>query len=113
MTAQTVGAPAPAPPAVVTLTGELDLSTSAWAQAALDRGLRNAASLVVDMRQVTFIDCAGLTPLIHALRRVLEQGGGITVLTTGEAVPRLLRLTGLRGWFTVLDADAESDARQP
>jgi anti-anti-sigma factor len=111
MTVRTVDAPAP--PAVVTPAGELDLSTAAWTRAALERGPRNAASLVVDMRQVTFIDCAGLTPLIHALRRALERGGGITVLTAGEAVPRLLRLTGLRGWFSVLGDDAESDARQP
>jgi anti-sigma B factor antagonist len=101
---------APASPPTVTLTGELDISSAAWAQAALERGQRNAASLIVDMRQVTFIDCAGLAPLVRALRRALEQGGGITVLASGATVPRLLRLTGLRGWFTVLDDDTVSDA---
>jgi len=57
-----------------------------------------AAGVVVDLRETTFIDSSVLAAMIDGRRRAREAGLGFTVLT-GERlhddVERLLRLTGL------------------
>jgi anti-sigma B factor antagonist len=91
---------------LVVLDGELDIATAERTGEALDAALQRAVRLVVDLRRVTFMDCAGLAPLVRALRRARRGGGGITVLVTGPRLPRLLDATGLRPWFTVVDTPA-------
>jgi anti-anti-sigma factor len=74
---------------VVTVTGEVDMSTAdAMFQAAMRDGVPVAT---LDLRAVTFFDSAA----IHALLRLAEHyGAGLTVLPSAQ-VHRVLEISGL------------------
>jgi anti-anti-sigma factor len=79
----------------VTVHGEVDLYTAPMLWAWLAQGLRSApARLVVDLADVTFIDCAG----VGALSRAVDLMSGIVevVLRSPNALAyKVLTLTGL------------------
>jgi anti-anti-sigma factor len=58
--------------------------------------------VVVDVTEVTFVDCAGLAPLVELADDVRPIGGRVTLLGAGPAVRRLLRVTGLAELFDVV-----------
>jgi anti-sigma B factor antagonist len=63
---------------VVEIYGEIDLTTAAAVQAPLDAATAlPGARLIVDLRAVVFFDCAVLTLLHRARRRVSESGGAL------------------------------------
>jgi anti-sigma B factor antagonist len=86
---------------LVRLAGELDLSSTPL----LDQRLRDALDgggrqLVVDLRNLEFMDSTGLTLLVRWARGA-EQDGYELALVRGEPrVHRLFELTGLDAAFT-------------
>jgi anti-anti-sigma factor len=91
---------------VLHLSGEVDLLTApALRERLYDAALGSERMLVVDLSAVTFLDCAGLGPLLEA-RAYL--GGRLRL----RGVPwPMQRLTGLLATFTILD-DTETDSNQ-
>ena len=57
--------------------------------------------LVVDLRDVSFIDCSGLRVLCRARRRVEARHGRLRLLSDDPSFLRILRRTGLGGAFEV------------
>ena len=80
----------------VVLAGELDLSTAPGLQAQL-RELHQAgcAHIVLDLRPLAFIDCAGLRVLLGAHARAEETATQLTVCCGPGQVMRVLALTGV------------------
>lgn len=81
---------------VVRLQGELDVSTRGRLCQALGSALPgHPPVLVVDLSELDFADCAGISILAWAHK--LLAAGGSELLVTGAqpAVGRLLQLTGL------------------
>ncbi len=78
----------------VVLSGDLDLSTLDQLKEALDGRLDGGADLVVlDLRELTFLDSSGLR-LILGLQAGVDEGGGRLVLVKGpRRVHRVLELT--------------------
>ncbi|MFJ7333192.1 STAS domain-containing protein [Streptomyces sp. NPDC101110] len=88
---------------VVTLHGELDLLTAPVLRADLDRATADPCpDLVLDLRPVSFIDCAGLGVLCRVRNRVRARRGRLRLVIGGTSLPRLLRHSGLAGVFEVL-----------
>ncbi|MET9390605.1 STAS domain-containing protein [Streptomyces sp. NPDC006624] len=113
--------PAPRPaaragggPAVVTLRGEIDLLTAPELRSRLDSLTAvPCPDLVLDLRPVSFIDCAGLGVLCRARNRVLARKGRLRLVTDSACVRRTLRGAGLAGVFEVLARPpAEASAGQ-
>jgi anti-anti-sigma factor len=89
------------PPAVVALTGELDVLTAPDVR----RVLQDAGAdgdVVVDLSEVTFIDCSNLGTLLEARNRL---GSRLSLRACSRPVQRLLALTGLCDAFTLVDAE--------
>jgi anti-sigma B factor antagonist len=86
---------------VLSLKGELDAST---VPGLADQDLGEPGSLVVlDLKELTFIDSSGLGA-IHAARQRVTNGGGMLVVSRpGPAVYRVLEITGLDIWVTDWD----------
>jgi anti-sigma B factor antagonist len=88
--------------ATIQVGGEIDLATGPQLLAVLvelvDRGLHQ---LVVDLAQVTFLDCAGISVLVDALRRVQEHGGSLRLVRPTRRVARVLALTGMTTMFPI------------
>jgi anti-anti-sigma factor len=80
--------------AIVQPRGELDVATVERLRAALD-GTEDAGRLVLDLRDLTFIDSNGLHLLVALHRRAQRDGFELTLLAPAAPVDRPIRLCGL------------------
>jgi len=98
---------------VVHADGEVDLSTAPLLDGALDAGLASGRrTVVVDLRQVSFIDCTGIGLLTQARCRARRQGIRLHI-RAGRAVARtaaLLDLTITLGLHETLALESERSA---
>lgn len=76
---------------VVAPVGEIDLATVDELAQALDAAREEAGSVVLDLREVTFMDSAGLRLVLEASR----AGGAFAVVRGPREVQRLFDLVGL------------------
>ncbi|MGY4742220.1 STAS domain-containing protein [Streptomyces sp. ATMOS53] len=87
---------------VVTLQGEIDLLAAPALVARLDALTAGPRpNLVLDLRPVSFIDCAGLGVLCRALKRTRIRRGRLRLVTDSTRFLRILRCTGLAGAFDI------------
>jgi anti-sigma B factor antagonist len=84
--------------AVLTISGEHDLSTAPDLRRRLDSLLDEGARTVVDLSPATFIDSSILGVILDGRRRADDVGIGFAVLHSngGDVVDRVLEVTGLR-----------------
>ncbi|MFF9276679.1 STAS domain-containing protein [Streptomyces griseosporeus] len=83
--------------------GCLDLLTAPTLSARLDAltdGPR--PDLVIDLRAVSFIDCAGISVLCRARNRVRSRRGRLRLVTDSARFLRILRHVRLNGVFDIL-----------
>ncbi|MBV9000277.1 MAG: STAS domain-containing protein [Solirubrobacterales bacterium] len=93
---------------VVTAVGELDLRTSPELEERLDRVWSSGAELVIlDLRQIEFMDSTGLRVLLGAHQRAQDSGRRFALVRGADQVERVLTLTGVRDLLTVVDAPEE------
>jgi anti-anti-sigma factor len=79
---------------VVTVSGELDVASSQALEHELAK-LHGVATVVVDLRGLTFIDSTGLGVLVRAHQVAREQGCRFGLVRGSGQVQRLFSLTGL------------------
>jgi len=97
---------------VFKLRGSLDLATAPTVRAALTEASdKGSHDLIVDLRQLEFLDSTGLGVLIGAYRRATERGGKFRLVISDGPIARLLNVTGLIGVFSVYGSldDARKD----
>jgi anti-sigma B factor antagonist len=94
--------------AVLVVQGELDLSTVDVLRDFLRSQEARASTVVLDLRQLQFIDSSGLSLVVSEQQRAREDGFRFAIAVGGApAVQRLFELTGLQGTLTlVADPDA-------
>ncbi|MGN5630884.1 STAS domain-containing protein [Streptomyces sp. AC154] len=85
---------------VVALRDEIDIATATLIAPALD-GATSAGSphVVVDLTEVSFLDCSGLTLLCRARRRALDRDGRFWLVCDCPRILRLLRAGRLHDLF--------------
>src|SRR6478736_7155892 len=83
--------------AVVVIRGELDLATAPDLEAALQERLDAGQDVVVDLRELDFMDSTGLRVLVAAHARARTDGTrfAITRPKEGGAVARILTIAGI------------------
>ena len=87
---------------VITLGGELDISTAPELWAAIDRALTNDhVTLVLDLGQLGFVDSTGLGVFVRAGKELRAKGGTLVLRSPGERVAKLLALTRLEEVFEI------------
>jgi anti-anti-sigma factor len=84
--------PAPRTPhdALLFVRGEVDTSSVGELQRRLDQANARGPEMTVDMSPVTFIDAAGLRPLLGARKTQEPTGGKLRLAGPSSAVVRLL-----------------------
>jgi anti-anti-sigma factor len=80
---------------LVTLTGELDLSTIPQLEGRLLEELDEHGSVVADLTRLTFIDSSGIGLLIKAHRAADNSAALHTVVSPGSQVERVFALAGI------------------
>ncbi|MFF9690332.1 STAS domain-containing protein [Streptomyces sp. NPDC014623] len=94
----------------VALVGELDLDTAPQVREAVTACLaKQPTSLCLDLTDVTFCDCAGLSALLRARSTVLRAGVGLVVEGVGPQLARLLSLIGAEGILTGTGTPADTE----
>lgn len=89
---------------LVRLVGEIDLDAAPRLRRVLERAAADfSEDLVVDLSDVTFLDCSGLAPLLEAKNRLKSR---LTLRGVPQRVLELLRLTDLQAVFGVIDETA-------
>jgi anti-sigma B factor antagonist len=84
--------------AVLTISGEHDLSTAPLLRRRLDGLLDQGTPTVVDLSPATFVDSSILGAILDGRRRAAKAAIGFAVVHAdgAEAVDRVLEVTGLR-----------------
>ena len=87
----------------IEMSGELDLSSAPMLDEAIERLRQDGygATVILDMRQLTFVDCAGLGVLIRHHGEMRDEGGRLVLMHPPRVLRRLLALTGLTAEFHV------------
>lgn len=86
------------------LYGEIDILTAPSVMSCLDELTAPAhPDLVVDLRAVSFIDCAGLGLLCRARKRVLDRHGRLRLVSDSVRLLRVMKAAGLVGAFEISD----------
>ena len=82
---------------VVALCGELDAHTTSVVADAIDPVLDSPdlAGVVLDARELSFMDSAGISELLRIQRLLTENGASIRLEGAGPTVRRVLEITGL------------------
>jgi anti-sigma B factor antagonist len=93
---------------VISVSGELDLASSPALEEELDRVAQSDAKVViVDLRNLEFMDSTGLSVLVRAHQRAEEDGRRLGLVNGSQQVQRLLSLTGVADRLTLADAPDE------
>ena len=82
--------------AVIAVVGELDLATGPELEARLhDISSSNTELVVVDLRELEFMDSTGLSIIVRAHQRLTGEGCDLGLVRGSPQVQRLLDLTGV------------------
>jgi anti-anti-sigma factor len=94
--------------AVVVVSGELDLASGPELEQVIER-VRGTATelLVIDLRELDFMDSTGLSIIVKAHQRFVEDGRRIGLVRGTAQVQRLLDLTGVADRLPLIDTPEE------
>lgn len=91
---------------VVVPEGELDIAAVRAVRASLDER-EPGERLVVDLRELTFLDTSGLQVLVETYRAAREEGFELRVLRARPAVQRVFEIAGLDAVLPFADGAAD------
>jgi anti-sigma B factor antagonist len=87
--------------AVVVPTGELDLATAPALEASLSRAFKDdSGHVVLDLRELEFIDSSGLRTLLTARRQAEDAGQHFSLVAGHRGLERTLEIAGVHKVFT-------------
>ncbi len=96
---------------LLSVRGELDLASSPALEEQFEQALAEAPSLlIIDLRELEFMDSTGLSVLIRAHQRTQEAGHRLAIVNGSRQVRRLLSLTGVADRLTIVDDPQELSA---
>jgi anti-anti-sigma factor len=93
----------------IAVRGELDMSAAPDLAEAIAGARNGAATLVLDLSGVTFLDSSAIGTLVASGRDMLDAGGRLQIGPRSDIVSRVLEITGLTGRsdaFDVLPEDS-------
>jgi anti-sigma B factor antagonist len=90
---------------LVTLRGELDLATAPEVEAVVVERVRDGAHVVLDLRELEFMDSSGVRVIVAAHGAAQDGDGRLTIVRAapGGAVQRVLEISGLEGVLELVD----------
>jgi anti-sigma B factor antagonist len=81
--------------ALIALSGELDIASAPELEQALDQISEPTKLVIVDLRELEFMDSTGLSMLVRAHQSLSERDCELTLIKGQPQVQRLLDLTGV------------------
>ncbi len=99
--------------ALVTVVGDVDLSSADRFRQELESALKQFRLVMVDVAQMTFIDSSGLNALVRAHRIALATDGELRLRHPRPMLLQLLSITRLETVLVVEDQDCGSVPPSP
>lgn len=94
--------------ALIAVSGELDLASGPALESELDKVSAPATTLVVvDLRELEFMDSTGLSIIVRAHQRLAQDGCELGLVRGSPQVQRLLDLTGVAERLRLVTAPEE------
>ncbi len=75
--------------------GELDMAAAPDLADSIMKACGRAATVLLDLTKVTFLDSSAIGALVAAGREVVEAGGRLQIGPRSDVVNRVLEITGL------------------
>ncbi|MDA3646776.1 STAS domain-containing protein [Saccharopolyspora indica] len=89
--------------ALITVSGEIDVSTAPTLRDRLTDAVNDGAHrLVVDLTQVEFLDSTALGVLVGALKRIRAVDGDVVLVCTADRLLKIFRITRLTEVFPIV-----------
>jgi anti-anti-sigma factor len=99
---------------LLAVSGELDLASTPVLAEQLERAdEQNAGMVVVDLRELDFMDSTGLHLLLKAHTRAQELGRRFVLVRGNKQIERLLSLTGVDEKLVIVDSPEELPRGEP
>jgi anti-sigma B factor antagonist len=92
--------------ALITLSGECDLSESLQLEQAILRAGMTPGLVFVDMRALDFIDSTGLRALLRSKRALDANGAKLVLVGLTEPIRRILEIANLDSQFEIRDIES-------
>ena len=83
------------------LEGELDAATTVTLTEALADASRQSEAVVLDLRELHFMDSSGLRVLLNAQADAARDGWNLLIANPQRAVVRLFEITGTLSQFSI------------
>jgi anti-anti-sigma factor len=93
--------------AVIAISGELDLASGPRLEQELAALNSDITLVVVDLRQLEFMDSTGLSIIVRAHQRLAERDCELSLVRGSPQVQRLLDLTGVAERVRLVQAPEE------
>jgi anti-anti-sigma factor len=87
----------------VELDGELDLSTAPQLKQKLAEALAQARMVVLDLRELSFVDAAGLHAILNAAESAYHEDRRLLVTRGSPHVHRVFTLSGVSDRLVIFD----------
>jgi anti-anti-sigma factor len=89
----------------VHVSGEIDIATIAQLREALRQAQFRAHLVVLDLRDLAFIDCSGVAAIVGATERARRVGRAVVILRGPPGVDRVFTLTATASKVAIVDVD--------
>jgi anti-sigma B factor antagonist len=83
--------------------GELDLATSPQLRRTLRKALQSVRLLMLDLRELSFIDCSGAHVILDVAEEAERDGDQLLIVRGPAQVDRLLALTAVGARVPIID----------
>jgi anti-sigma B factor antagonist len=87
----------------VHVTGELDLASSPQFRQMLREAIRRVRLLMLDLRELSFIDCSGAHVILDLAKEAERDGDRLLIVRGPAQVDRLLTLTAVSERVPIID----------
>ena len=95
---------------IVVVRGEIDLATADAVRADLREAFERSGNVVLDLREVTFMDTQGLAVVIETQQSSAAEGTRFAVTRAPDHVHRLFDMIGLTPRLTIVDDPAAAES---
>ena len=93
---------------IIDVTGDIDMATSPGLRKTLLESLKKTPRLVVNMREVRYVDSSGIASLVEVLREARNKEKRLVLFGLNAAVRDVLQLTRLARIFEIRETEEEA-----
>ena len=93
---------------IVDVAGDIDMGTSPDLRKTLLHSLKAAPRLVVNLRDVRYVDSSGIASLVEVLKEARNTQKRLVLFGLNRAVHEVLQLTRLTKIFEIRDTEEEA-----